>query len=249
MGEIKQVLSSQHLDNPLFPDSMRFESCEHIHFHWRDMRIVMTYDQLLLLARDAAASMLDLSLYPNKQPPHDDSLLIHSQIQEPYLFQGEGKVEECADGQTIHLHLGDIRFEWTPTMFFMVADMMRKAFDKYFLRMIPLKDINPYDHVHFPTYEEWVSVLGADPVERMKDWWIHQGGIKQLEYLIAYCKSVIPPIIVTRRDGHPCYQRRDGFKRYMAYQNLGHCSIPCYVVSEEIAMKMPQHVDKEDQKL
>ena len=242
MGEIKQVLATQKIDDPLYAGHMRFESCEHIHFHWRDMRIVMTTDQLFGLARNAAASALEMFTHPEKAPPHEDSSLIHDPIPEPYLFQGEAKIEESGDGQVIHFHLGDTRFEWTPTMFFMVADMMRKAFEKMFFKMIPLDQINPYDHIHFPMYEEWVNVPGLDPVDRMKDWQEHIAGISALEK--AICAGLhIQPIIITKTNDSPPYQCRDGYKRYMAYKKLGFIDIPSYVVSEEIALKMPQHVD------
>lgn len=109
--------------------------------------------------------------------------------------------------------------------------------------LIPLSDINPYDHIHFPTLEGWLSVEGYTQQHLLDDYIYHlQGilwGIK--EFLSG---REILPILVTPIENNPLgldrFQRRDGYKRFKVYEYLNRLFIPCFIATEEEAQQFPQ---------
>lgn len=100
--------------------------------------------------------------------------------------------------------------------------------------------INPYDHIHFPTKEEWIKVEGYSQEHLINDYIVHLEGI--LWGISEFVRGrKIHPILVTLIEGKDCaYQRRDGFKRYMVYKYLNLAYIPCYITTEEEALQLPQ---------
>ena len=101
--------------------------------------------------------------------------------------------------------------------------------------------INPYDHIHFPTKEEWLKVEDYSQEHLINDYAAHLEGI--LWGISEFLKNGknIHPILVTKVEGEKYkYQRRDGFKRYMVYKYLSLLFIPCYVATEIEALQLPQ---------
>lgn len=246
MGNIKKVLAQVDFpEDPFFKSDLRIEVAEAIHVHWRDTRILMKTGQFVSFINNLgiAQNQWDGQLSADK-----DIILRQSKIPGDIIFNRQWKIEEQDNG-CIHFHYGDIRIEMTAHAFQIMAGMFKKAKAKYmddFLfdgeeEMIALDEINPYDHIHFPTKEGWMNIKDYSKEQLEKDYKMHIEGTEWMMERI-FLGYPIQPLIVTKVEGEEyLYQRRDGYKRYMAFKALGYKVIPCYVVSENVARRQPQH--------
>lgn len=240
MGEIKQLLSSTSFYAPsYFSEDLRVEVSEAIHIHWRDTRILLTVNQF-----KAFVHCLDTAYGNwNRNLSDLDILLQNTKLPDDVIFKQSASLEEQVNG-CIHFHYNDVRLELKISDFLNLAVMFKDAHELYVSNnfketMIPLNSINPYDHIHFPTKEQWLGIEGHSKEYLKNDWLSHKDGIHWMATQIAKGHQIEPILVTVNSDGS--YQRRDGFKRYMACKRLRYDLIPCYVVSEEIALSCPQH--------
>lgn len=227
MGKIVRLLAKEEFVNrSLFENCIRTEIAECFHVHWRDMRILMDRDQFTTFIKCVTESHSGLKF-------GEDRLLRMLDVPGKAPFRDEAKIEEI-EGGCIHFHYRDMRLELEPACFVKLCNLFSEARRKYCFRkdsvLLPLSDVDPYDHCHFKDKTDWSSE---------EEYKYHIDGA----YLFAeYIKKgyQIKPIIVTDNN-NGLYKRRDGFKRYLAYSFLGITTIPAFVVTEEGALTCPQH--------
>ena len=239
MGEIKKILSQLELkQDPYFYKDLRIEVSEAIHIHWRDTRILLTPNQF----NDFINAIGRASYNWNGGLANQDTVLDNSIIPDEVIFDKHMSLESQENGG-VHFHYNDIRIEMSVQAFVSMANMFKDSLQKYYKNnfkevIIPLEKIDPYDHIHFPTKEQWLEIQGYSKEHLEKDYKDHQEGIIYIKEKIIEGYQIIP-ILVTCLDD--VYIRRDGFKRYMAYKELRYKNIPVYVISEQIALSCPQN--------
>lgn len=135
---------------------------------------------------------------------------------EPSAYADRLVIELC---ENIHIHYRNIRWELNEAEFFKLADAMREAVQDYKLyvgkkqyALIPLLDINPYDAGHSEQPDE-----------------LHRLGIDGMKVLVKSGKKLLPILVKRAQCEQPRFLRLDGYKRYMAYKELGYTKIECFV--------------------
>jgi len=237
MGDVKTVLATKDFMDAYFEDALRLEVSEAVHLHWRDTRILLTPDQFKTFYNCLLRgyNVWDGGL------ADQDTVLHECVLPNGILLEPVVSLEEQENG-CIHFHYKDIRVEINQSNFVNMALLFEEAKVNYFKereQSIAIVEINPYDHIHKPTFEEWVAVEGYSREHLVKDWDDHVDGILWMEHFIRAGFEINPILVTELSDGR--YQRRDGYKRLMAYKGLGRTHIPCYVVSEQVALTMPQN--------
>ncbi len=98
----------------LFFDRISFDLSENIHLHYRDLRIVFSKKEWLILI----GFVNNANIWKNKYPEYEEGLVgTYSEIGEKIrsksdYFDGRISLEEQIDGQ-FHFHFHDFRFEFT----------------------------------------------------------------------------------------------------------------------------------------
>lgn len=236
MGDVKEILASVNTkEQPHFRDDLRIEVSEAIHLHWRDCRILMTPKQFV----NFGGAVVKAGTGWSGRLAEEDTVLCLTKITEDTIFKQQWKIEEQENG-SIHFHYGDIRLELKMSEFIKMACMFKDSLSvKLRETMLPLASVNPYDHIHFPTKEGWLGLEGYSQEHLEADYKEHQAGVEWMKSKIEQGYQ-IEPILVTKKDSDIFFQRRDGYKRYMAYEAMKKKLIPVYVVSEAIALTCPQ---------
>jgi len=242
MGDVEKVLSAIGMkDVALWADKLRIECCEGIHVHWRDCRLFMSAEQFEIFARYVAkaAGGWDGCVSPGR-----DSVLSTCSIPGKKENGEALVVEKIKDVPAVHVHYGDLRIEMSINRFFMMGDSIRKALDEAFFKMINCFDINPFDHIHKPTKEEWGVAFESEGYTKesgQEDFDRHQELSKEYEALLRQGWQIAPIVVTEPGENGKKYQRRDGFCRYIAYLGAFESpKIPCYVVPEDVALWQPQ---------
>lgn len=233
MGAIKNVLAEKDFDfKSYFNDDLRLEISESIHLHYRDMRMLMTPEQFnhFLVGINKGSLKWDGGVADK------DILLKNEKLKGEQIFERVVSIEEQENG-CFHFHYRDMRLELDERSFVGICDLFEEAKQNYLIHNLckcTLDSIDPYDHIHFASREEWLNIKGYSQEHLTADYEDHLEGVQWMANKIDK-GFVIMPIVVTAT-GKDLFLRRDGFKRYMAYKVLCRTEIPCYVVSEEIAL-------------
>jgi hypothetical protein len=132
----------------------------------------------------------------------------------PEYYSTRFVVEEC---ENIHIHYRNLRLEFSVDEFYVFAEKIHQASKVLESRgekkIIPLDKINPYNNTH---------PIGFDKTD--KD---HIEGIAKVKDLIKQGKKILPILVKPLPDG--TFQRQDGFKRFIAFKELGYKEIECMV--------------------
>ena len=240
MGEVKYNLCKENFDiDPYFEKDLRLEVSEAIHLHWRDVRILITQDQFRALHTNLNKGFYDW----DGHLADIDTILAECKLPDEILLNPVVSLEEQVNG-CVHFHYKDVRIEMPQDAFVKMAGIFELAKVNYFKereKLIELDSIHPYDHIHWPTKEEWLSIDGYSQEHLEKDYNDHLDGINWMARYISQGFQIKPIIVTVAGDYPVAFVRRDGYKRYMAYKLLGARQIPCYVVSEKVALTMPQN--------
>lgn len=132
----------------------------------------------------------------------------------PDYFPERLIVEEC---ENIHLHYRNLRLEFSYDEFYIFAEKIALASkvleSRGELKKLPLDKINPYNSTHPQGFENTDKE--------------HREGIEKVKVLIKGGKKILPILVKSLPDGN--YLRQDGFKRFIAFKELGFKEIDCYV--------------------
>lgn len=132
------------------------------------------------------------------------------------FFSQRMVVEEC---ENIHLHYRNLRLEFSIDEFYIFAEKMQKAAEELQkgaeLKKLPIEKVNPYNDTHPEGFENTDKE--------------HREGIEKVKELIKKNVKILPILVRPVPGQEGTYQRYDGFKRYIAFKELGHKEIECLV--------------------
>jgi hypothetical protein len=229
LGDIKKLLSAREIEpRQITATSVWTDLCENVHFHYRNIRL--EFSEKEFAAFRAAVHHLGKAVEFNADRTNyaeGDPMFLSQQAYKTPLkansdYYPNRVTIEFERDNTVHFHYRDLRLHWSLSEFVEIANMFIKAKDEYAnLKEFPDKDITnkrvlkfvdidliqPYDKGHKPLAEDQE----------------HKDGIEYVKKLIQKGKKIRPILINT--DG----QRLDGYKRYMAFKQLGYKQIECII--------------------
>lgn len=110
------------------------------------------------------------------------------------------------------------------------------------IELIPLKQINPYDAIHKPSFAEWMDTTTEyAPEHLLQDYARHISVTRDIVQGILSGRQILPILVTSDPNDQTMFIRRDGYCRYMAYKELGFPFIPAHIVTEDVALTQPQH--------
>ncbi|RLC40270.1 MAG: hypothetical protein DRH51_05900 [Candidatus Coatesbacteria bacterium] len=229
MGDIKKVLSLKKLPpRTITPTKFWMDLCENVHLHLRNYRLDMSvrefkqFINFILKVYPKIYEVIEKNNY--KEGNYDfHALFSTKQVINPDSDYYPDRLSiELQRSRNVHIHYRDLRLDISEAEFVELASAFSSALETYkeFLKTkielpageqeVDIDLIQPYDEGHPPLAED-------------KE---HREGIEKLKELIKQGKKIRP--ILIRPDG----QRLDGYKRYMAYKELGYKTIPAIVDPE-----------------
>ena len=228
MGEIKVLGSLKELPKrEVTAQTIWTDLCENVHLHYRNIRL--DFSEVEWAHFRAAINMLGLAVeecaIKNNFREGNPNFLIQQVYQVPLSASSEYypdrvSIEKNLDN-TVHLHYRDVRLHLSSGEFELMAQAFEEARRKFrkpasfpFLNtreakrgMVPIDSVNPYDKGHKP------GVIDDD----------HRAGIEYCKGLIMDGHKIRPIMVMSNG------QRIDGFKRYMAFKELGYKEIEVIV--------------------
>ena len=228
MGHIKKLLAAGYIEPRYITASQIWtDLCENVHLHYRNIRL--DFSQKEWAHFRAAINHLGMAVEhcseENDYKEGNPNFLIQQIFNHPLKTDSDYYKNrftlELQKDNTVHLHYRDLRLHFTLPEFEDIAEMFRKASKNltggFIFRhsdvtekskvTVPIDSIQPYDEGHRP--------LDIDNE--------HREGIDYCKRLIGEGKKIRPILVNTSG------QRLDGFKRYMAYKELGRTQIECIV--------------------
>ena len=227
MGDIRKVLYLKRLPKrTITPTKFWVDLCENVHLHLRNIRFDFSVREFKQVAEfiikviPKLTGLVDRIHY--KEGNHDFLAMFSTRLvisQDSDYYADRLSIELQKDG-TIHIHYRDLRVHLSSVEFEELCNGVMEAYRVYkkFTQVhllegrqeVGIDDIQPYDEGHKPLSEDNE----------------HREGIEKVKELIRQGKRIRP--ILIRPDG----QRLDGYKRYMAFKELGYKTVPCIVDKE-----------------
>ncbi len=110
MGDIKKILSTDNVVEPLQNRRITVELCENVHLHYRNLRLEFPKDEFLLILKKLKA--LDDNEIKNFSYGKGLSFLINDQdLPEKTEFNDRFQIEEQTNG-LYHIHYKNMRLEF-----------------------------------------------------------------------------------------------------------------------------------------
>jgi hypothetical protein len=221
MGDIAKNLGGALLNNRnISSTAIWADLCEDIHLHYRNLRINFSEREWaeFICAIKSLYKATEAAAAKYRYEEGDNDFLVNLTYNTPLKRDSEyypnRTLLELQKDDTVHFHYRDLRLHWNREEFNAIADMFIEARMKVdeksaFPYMdvteekrgyVPIDSIQPYDAGH--------RRYAIDN--------IHREGIDKCKELIMAGKK-IRPILVDNKG-----IRLDGFKRYMAFKELGH---------------------------
>jgi len=161
MGKIRDILSERRIGRTgMYADHARLELMENIHFHWRDLRIVMSPKDFLSLHKMVNDAEKAFRNCGSPQTCDWFNVLAEENLEDAGYHNTRFGVEDEADGN-IHTHYRDLRVHLKPADFLIQAQQMWFAYLQYSKDNaveIDLQDLEYHEVVD--TYMRW---LREDP--------------------------------------------------------------------------------------
>lgn len=230
MGHIKKVLALKELE-PLevTPNYMATELCEDVHIHYRNYRLDLSVRELKTLLGflhrvfPAMEKQIESTGYKEGNPEFFLQFKETRVVEEESDYYPRRLCIELQTNNRVHLHYREFRLDLHLNEFLEIAEAFAQAHKAYKefagtprmrlsegLHTVPLDRIQPYDDGHRP---------GAIDEE-------HRKGIEGIKKRLLNGEKIDPILI------RPNGLRLQGFKRYMAYKELGYGEIECQVDAE-----------------
>ena len=224
MGSIKKVLHCSDLGRRTVEAlGIWFDLCENCHLHFKNYRFDFSVREWALFV-STISPMYNKSYqtagkvgWREGQDPGDVYTI---SVENPYSFSDYYPYRLLIEWQrdnTVHIHYREFRLRLSEEEFDHMVDAFIEAREqkngfveqnfKPGRQVVPIDSVQPYDEGH---------ICGAIDED-------HARGIKYVKKLIKEGKKILP--ILIRPDG----QRLDGFKRYMAFKELGYEEIEVIV--------------------
>jgi hypothetical protein len=228
VGEIKKLLAADKIPfRTITPNMIWSDLCENIHLHYRNIRFDFSHKEWAHFR--AAIQMIGLSVEEQiEKSGHkegDPNFLIQIKYRHPLKTDSKYYANRCTIEQqrdnTVHFHYRDLRLHMSNEEFREIAGLFVESLREMDstgkfpygdlispeTASVPLRLIQPYDKGHLPLAEDSE----------------HRKGIEHVKLLIKQGKKIRPILVNTEG------QRLDGFKRYMAFKELGHKEIECII--------------------
>lgn len=228
MGNILKHLAARILPKrTITATSIWTDLCENIHLHYRNLRLDMSEREWaeFVCAIRSLQNALDHSADKYRYEEGDPNFLVHLAYNNPLkansdYYPNRATLEFEAD-ETVHFHYRDVRLHFSLNEFNDIASMFIEAKEKMDnLKPSPFKNLEKPIRVKVPI--DWVQPYDAGHRCLAIDD-EHRAGIEKCKELIQAGKKIRP--IHVNTDG----VRLDGFKRYMAFKELGYKEIEAIV--------------------
>jgi len=228
LGHIKKLLSGKTIPKrSMTPCSIWTDLCENIHLHYRNLRLEFSETEWahFRAAINHLGKAVERCSVENGYEEGDPNFLIQqvynfSLKPDSDYYKNRSTIELQRD-DTVHFHYRDLRLHWSKREFVEIANMFVDAVGKFNAVepfryadvkertkvLCNIEDIQPYDEGHRP--------LAIDEE--------HRSGIEFIKSEIKNGVKIRPILVNTEG------QRLDGFKRYMAFLELGFEEIWCFV--------------------
>jgi hypothetical protein len=238
-----------YVDSPLeagqlYHDNARLEGADGgYHLHYQDLRLLLDTGQFHALSRlfANACSVLD-----SRKVDLNGDDLIASTVIDGSGYDSSIKIEKCQD--VYHFHYRGFRLEFSENTFAEFIVAMKKFIERLFpseymeTAFVSLSLINPYDHIHKPSFSEWIDDVSVHSVEHLiGDYACHLRTIQYIKHGILSGRQIRPILLTPDPEHERRFVRRDGFCRYKACEGLGFEFIPEHIVTEDVALTQPQH--------
>jgi len=230
MGKIRKVLAQEKIEpRYITADKIWGDLCEDIHLHYRNIRF--DFSALEWANFRAAINHIGMGLeytiekydYKEGDPNFLVSVYYNTPVSTDTKYYPNRVVVEFQRDNTVHFHYRDVRLHWTLPEFLQIARMFTEALEKYHnLKEFPFKDVKEKTRVKVPIDDIQPYDPGHLPLEPDR-WENHTAGIEYVKKLIKEGKKIRPILVATNG------QRLDGFKRYMAFKELGYKEIECII--------------------
>ncbi len=226
MGDIKKVLALKTIeDRSITPHNIWADLCETIHLHYKNVRFDFSQKEWahFCCAINSLQKAVEYHSEQSKYKEGDPNFLIHCKFNHPLkadskYYPNRLSIEWERDN-TVHVHYRDMRLHLSKDEFVEIANAFteaKKEMDNQGVAefrpganntprrvIVPIENVQPYDAGHRP--------LAIDKE--------HREGIEKVKQLICDGHKIRP--ILINLNG----QRLDGFKRYMAFEELGYKTI------------------------
>jgi len=203
--------------------------CEDIHLHYRNLRL--DFSMLEWATFRAAVNHLGKAVehciekydYEEGDPNFLVGMYFNTLIPSDSEYYPNRCTLELQKDNTVHFHYRDVRLHWTLQEFKQIGALFENAMEK--LRAaeqtkFPYKDVTTATHTSVPI--DMIQPYDAGHLPFAEDD-RHREGIEHVKKLIKSGANIRP--ILVAPDG----QRLDGFKRYMAFKELGCDRIDCII--------------------
>lgn len=232
MGKIKKLLAADKIESrSLTSTSIWGDLCENVHLHFRNIRLDFSVVEWAFFraAINHLGKAMEWGIEQYEWREGDPNFLVqfetNARIPANSDYFPDRVIIEIQRDNTVHFHYRDLRLHWTKQEFIAIAHMFMDAITKLdgvergkydfpgrdvktATRMtVPIETVQPFDPGHLPLVED-------------KE---HRDGIEYCKKLIRDGVRIRPILVST--DG----QRLDGYKRYMAFKELGYDEIEVLV--------------------
>jgi hypothetical protein len=226
MGNIRKVLSAE-TTTPRYitPDAIWVDLCEDVHLHYRNLRLDMSENEwaefkaaIHNLGMGAEQSAEEYR-YVEGDPNFLISIQYKHRLKSDTDYYPNRVVIELQRDNTAHFHYRDLRIHMSEGEFLQIANMFKQALEEYkTIEEFPYKNVEKAMRVTVPIDSIQPYDAGHLPLEPDR-WSDHTSGIRHAKELIKAGKKIRPILVA------PNGNRLDGFKRYMAFKELGYKEI------------------------
>lgn len=225
VGEIKKLLAAEKIPYRTITNRKLWgDLCENIHLHFRNLRLDFSHREWaqFCMGVQSIGMNVEREIERTNHREGDPNFLLQIAFNEPLTpdskyYPNRATIELQRDN-TVHLHYRDLRIHLSNEEFRQLAEMFTKGlyemdnieefpYKEAGRYMVPIHLIQPHDPGHLPLAED-------------KE---HRRGIEYVKLLIQTGKKIRPILV------NPEGQRLDGFKRYMAFKELGYDEIEVIV--------------------